>query len=385
MPALLAISAVTLALQGGGLPPSHAPAKMDALIEPILSAWDAADVVCLGERHGSLKDSDLRIALLRHPDFARRVDVIVVEFAAPVEQARLDRFILEGEALSGEALRPVWRETGVAAWESPIYEAFLRAVHELNLSLPVDRRVRVLAGASPTDWSQIHAPEDLFPHFARGGRGGEMRTIIAEQVLQRHLKALAIYGAGHCEKRGGGVPGELEARFPGRFWVAYAFYREPAHLRNAREAFQLGANARLISISGTSSAGLRAAKFFPTGSFGDTTTTLAQMLDAIIYYGDGPDEVAEPTDVPYSPAFAEELASRGRLKCARPSNVGWRDSGAGRIRRRPNPSAASYQPAKQWYPCPATIWLLEKSHACAAGFGMTCWSDGCVSRAVSPP
>ncbi len=305
--------AIVVAVSATQSPMAAAQRDLDAFVEPILAAWDSADVVCLGERHGSRNDSELRIALVRHPDFTRRVDVVVVEFASPVKQDLLDRFVLNGEELSREELQPIWRETGARAWESPIYEEFLRAVRDVNLLLPAERRVRVLAGDSPIDWSQVETAEDLFPHFERGGRGGEMRLIVAEQVLAQNLKALAVFGAGHCEKRGGGFPGELEPQFPGRFWVAYPLDRDPEYMAEARRAFGLGDEARWIPVTGTPLANRRAAGLFYTGQFDDTTTTLGRLLDAIIYYGSGPDDVVRPDTVVVSPAFQAELRRRSRL------------------------------------------------------------------------
>jgi len=54
--------------------------------------YDRHDVVALGEMHARKTDSDLRIALVRHPDFARKVRTIVVEFGATAEQTTLDRY-----------------------------------------------------------------------------------------------------------------------------------------------------------------------------------------------------------------------------------------------------------------------------------------------------
>jgi hypothetical protein len=47
----------------------------------------------LGEAHARRSDSDLRIALVRHPDFAKKVRTIVVEWGSISEQTTLDRYI----------------------------------------------------------------------------------------------------------------------------------------------------------------------------------------------------------------------------------------------------------------------------------------------------
>src|SRR5262249_10931827 len=72
---------------------------IDAIARTLVSAFDQADIVALGEAHKRKLDSDLRIAVVRHPDFAKKVRAIVVEFGSTTEQSTLDRFI-RGEEVS---------------------------------------------------------------------------------------------------------------------------------------------------------------------------------------------------------------------------------------------------------------------------------------------
>lgn len=187
------------------------------VVDQILGAWKSADVVCLGEDHDRYFDNELRIALVRHPAFAKTVRAVVVEMANPIHQDLLDRFILDAVPMSRDELAPIWRDaTNAEVWESPIYEALLRTIRDVNVRLPRDQRVRVIGGDSKVDWSAIKRPEDLIPLM---NRGANIRDVIATQVLEPHLKALAIYGAGHCNKTGTGFPGELAARYGmERFW-----------------------------------------------------------------------------------------------------------------------------------------------------------------------
>ena len=53
----------------------------DGMVDEVIALLDQADVIALGESHGSKLDSDFRLALVRHPEFGHRIDVIVVEFA----------------------------------------------------------------------------------------------------------------------------------------------------------------------------------------------------------------------------------------------------------------------------------------------------------------
>ena len=255
------------------------------VVQQILDAWKTADVVCLGEDHGRKYDSDLRLALVRHSAFPRVVRVIVVESVNPVHQAWLDRFILDGTTMSREELAVVWRDaSGAEVWESPIYEDFLRAVQEVNARLLRDQRVRVLGGDSPIDWQSIKRPEDLVPLV---NRGGNIRNIIAEQVLNQHLKGLAIYGASHCDKVGGGFPGDLAGRYEeARMWSIEPFFGADG-ARKAKELFAFGSRPAYTVITGTERAATPAAGLLLVAP----RFTMGDVLDATVFHGDVPDSV----------------------------------------------------------------------------------------------
>ena len=200
---------------GIGLPDEAA--GRDEVVRALIAAFDRFDIVALGEVHRRRSDSDLRIALVRHPDFAKKVRSIVVEFASTTEQPTLDRYI-RGEDVPSDQLAQVWRTTTQAAnrvWESPIYADFFAAVRDVNSRLPADMRIRVLGG-------------DPGPGDTRS-RETAAATVLREQVLQKHGKALAVYGAGHfwrgrpmdeqfLSMQGPdiGIPRMLDIDYPGR-------------------------------------------------------------------------------------------------------------------------------------------------------------------------
>jgi uncharacterized iron-regulated protein len=159
---------------------------IDGIARTLISAFDQADIVALGEWHGRIRlDSDLRIAMVRHPDFAKKVRSIVVEFGSTTEQSTLDRYT-RGENVSRAQLEQVWKTTTQAAngiWDQPIYADFFAAVRDVNSKLPADARVRVFGG-------------DPGPGDNRSREIAAV-SVLKEQVLQRHGKALVIYGAAH--------------------------------------------------------------------------------------------------------------------------------------------------------------------------------------------
>jgi hypothetical protein len=194
-------------------------AGLDGIARTLISAFDQADIVALGEWHGRIRlDSDLRIALVRHSDFAKKVRSIVVEFGSTSEQSTLNRYI-RGENVSRAQLEQVWKTTTQApngVWDSPIYADFFAAVRDVNSKLPADARVRVFGG-------------DPGPGDNRSRESAAV-SVLKEQVLQKHGKALVIYGAAHFYRTmpkdylsslGGdiGLARKLEIDFPGRTFV----------------------------------------------------------------------------------------------------------------------------------------------------------------------
>jgi len=249
-----------------------AKSRLQGLVKEILAIWEKVDVVCLGEGHARKNDSDLRIALIEHPNFVRKVNVIVVEFADSQHQDILDRLILEGEDMPHEKLREVWKDTsGKELWESPLYEAFLRTVRKVNLALPRNQRVRVIAGDNSTERN----------------RGKFIRENMSREVLSKRLKGLAIYGSGHCICQGMGFPGELAGQYSGKIWAAFNF----GDVAEGRRVFDLGDEPKLIPITGTEKAKLSAEKMFFSGKF---PVPLGNLTNAIVYYGDAKEIIVPP-------------------------------------------------------------------------------------------
>src|SRR5262245_22929187 len=188
---------------------------IDGIAQTLISVFDQADIVALGEAHQRKLDSDLRIALVRHHDFPKKVRSIVVEFASTTEQPLLDRYIRD-ENISPAQLARVWKTTTQAAngvWDNPIYADFFAAVRDVNSKLPADARIRIFGGHP--------RPGD------NRSRETAAVAVLKEQVLQRHGKALVIYGAGHFYRNAPedylshvgqdiGIVRMLEKDYPGR-------------------------------------------------------------------------------------------------------------------------------------------------------------------------
>jgi hypothetical protein len=275
----------------------------DAIVRTLIAAFDQVDIVALGEAHGRRADSDLRIALVRHPDFAKKVRFVVVEFGSTTEQMTLDRYI-RGEKVSRAQLARVWKTTSNGVWDSPIYADFYAAVRDVNSRLPPEARIRVLGGdPGPTD---------------QRDREAAAVAVLQEQVLSKHGKALVIYGAAHFYRSAPasfGTSAELaralEQAHPGRIFTIIPIggdldppppgvSQRNADYRKFESALKAQIRPVLISLQRPPFRALSAEEFLGGGmfsclgpggcrsAFAGSVLTLGQMADACVYFGPPP-------------------------------------------------------------------------------------------------
>jgi len=284
-------------------------AGIDGIVQTLISVFDQADIVALGEVHGRRADSDLRIALVRHPDFAKKVRSIVVEFGSTTEQPTLDRYI-RGENVSRAQLERVWKTTSNGVWDSPIYADFFTAVRDVNSKLPADARIRVFGGdPGPTD---------------QRDRETAALAVLEEQVLSKHGKALVIYGAAHFYRTAPasfGTSAELartlEKAHPGRIFTVIPIggeldppppgvsLRNPDY-RKFESALKTQIRPVLIPLQRPPFRDFTAEEFLGGGifscvgpggcssAFAGSLLTLGQMADACVYFGRGPHALEQP-------------------------------------------------------------------------------------------
>jgi hypothetical protein len=285
-------------------------AGIDGIARTLISVFDQADIVALGETHRGRVDTDLRIAVVRHPDFAKKVRSIVVEFGSTTEQSTLDRYI-RGENVSRAQLEQVWRTTTQAAngvWDRPVYAEFLAAVRDVNSKLPADARIRVFGG-------------DPGPGDNRSRETAAV-AVLKEQVLQKQGKALVIYGAAHFYRtlprdylssvgQDIGIARMLEIDYPGRTFVVIPIGRldippgatlpvNPDYQKFDR-ALKTQVRPVLVSLQRLPFRDFTAEEFLGNGVFScrgrggcvsifkGSILTLGQMADACVYVGEGAD------------------------------------------------------------------------------------------------
>jgi hypothetical protein len=249
-------------------------AGFDRIVQTLVSAFDDVDIVALGDSHWRKVDSDLRIALVRNPEFAKKVRFIVVEFGSTAKQPTLDRYI-RGEDVPLADLQPVWKTTTQTngIWDSPVYADFYAAVREVNKELPAGAQVRVLAGDPPTGSGL--------------GRDASAFSILQEQVLKTHGKALVIYGAGHLLRA---VPDPipritkmLDTGYPGSTFVVTTEGGPHPEYQEFERALKTPARPVLVSFARPPFRDLLVRAFPGLG------LTRGQIADACVYFGMGPE------------------------------------------------------------------------------------------------
>jgi hypothetical protein len=129
--------------------PIRQPEPMDAR-SALLNALDSHPLVALSESHGMKEEAEFINSLIRHPDFPKKANAIVLEAANAIHQKLIDDYV-NGAALSLDELRRAWRDHTCAALgprDSSSLEEFFATVRDVNRRLPRANRIRVLAGVN---------------------------------------------------------------------------------------------------------------------------------------------------------------------------------------------------------------------------------------------
>jgi uncharacterized iron-regulated protein len=254
-------------------------AGLDRIVQTLVSAFDHFDIVALGENHWNKLDSDLRIALVRSPEFARKVRIIVVEFGSTAQQPTLDRYI-RGEDVPLADLQRVWTTTSQTGepWESPVYADFYAAVRDVNKKLPAGEQIRVLAGDPP----------------AGSGLGRDVTafSVLRDQVLKPHGKALLIYGSGHLLRA---VPDPiprltklLDTRYPGSTFVVMTEGGPHPESQQFESVLKTRTRPVLVPL------GKPPFRDMVVGAFRVFGLTRGQIADACVYFGLAPEVWVAP-------------------------------------------------------------------------------------------
>lgn len=177
----------------------------------VAAAFDTHQFVFIGSTHGGEKSHDFLLCLLSRPAFQSRVTDVLVEWANPVHQTLVDRYLLKLDPVPRESLRAVWIDTDAPQlWgRLPLIPQFYDAVRSINERLAPARRIRVLGGCEPIDWSSVTSATDVASY--------PFKNNWAAHVIAKHFasdperRLLVVYGDGHIHHNGGAMMGNLYA------------------------------------------------------------------------------------------------------------------------------------------------------------------------------
>lgn len=172
----------------------------------VLQAFETHDMVMLGEIHNNKQEYEWLDALVANPEFADRVDDIVVELGNSLYQESVDRYVA-GEAVPIADVQRAWRNTLGLGPPPPIYGDLYRAVRETNLRRHGKHQMRVLCGDPYINWEHVKTKQDIGPFL--GHRDQWYAQVVNDEVLAKHHRAFLIAGSNHF-LRGPGHPNYIE-------------------------------------------------------------------------------------------------------------------------------------------------------------------------------
>jgi outer membrane protein OmpA-like peptidoglycan-associated protein len=278
-------------------------------IDLVLSAFERYPLVALSEGagHGQLETLDFFAALIRDRRFAPAVRNLVIEFGNARYQPALDRYVM-GERVPRDELRHVWEDTTQISgvWSLPMYEQMLADVRSVNQGQPPTRRIRVIAGDPPIDWSAVTSPAD---EDMNDWRDAHVAHVIEREVMGQTERALILIGGAHISRKvifPNSLIHLLDARFPRQTWVTGVLDPEQIdpqiRSRLRANSFPAGTSVRNTWLANVD---VHQIGFnLSTGDVEDNVDALLLLSSSRLH--------AQPS-TPLDPAYQRELARRRAL------------------------------------------------------------------------
>ena len=328
-PATIAALTIAVALAAQATAPSRPPTPEPA-IDGVINALRAHQLVAISDPHGSAGMRDFLRRVFADARFPEVVNDVVLEIGNARYQALVDDYV-NGGAVDESALAECWLNTTVPNQISADVEWF-RQVRRINASRPADRRLRILLGDPPIDWSKVQTRADHFTWLAQ--RDSHPAAVIQTQVLGKGRKGLIIYGHLHFQRR------NIQSNFEMGDWRAetivsllersgptrvFAIWRLEDLLVNVFPEASGWTVPALVPVRGTSLGAIDVGRLLATPArfrivngtpepvTRDQYATLPaeQQLDAVLYLGPASREPIAPSAEPCQrPGFLEERLRR---------------------------------------------------------------------------
>jgi hypothetical protein len=274
-----------VALASAATAQTPAPSPRDPIPEDasraILAAFGRYAIVGMEAGH-SMKDiDDFILSLIRQPGFPLIVNDIVLECTNSKYQSVLDRYIA-GENVSFEQVSRAWRTSGPPC--ADFHVGVFPLIRRINLRLPTDKRLRVLAGEPPVDFDSITTEAQARNYYGSGRREESMAAVIEREVLVKHRKALVLYGGFHLmhSNRGGNGVALYERKYPG---ITYVIWVNETGC-SGTNAFTRAIESRMADWPVPSVAGIRNTTFAQLDDLSPSPFgRWSESVDAVLYLG----------------------------------------------------------------------------------------------------
>src|SRR5580704_7128616 len=204
------LSALLFAL--ASLCPAQADPRPQNAAAVVLQAFETHDIVMLGEIHNNKQEYEWLDSLVSNPEFADRVDDIVMELGNSLYQKSVDQYI-SGEAVPIEEVQRAWRSTLGLGPPPPIYGDLYKKIRETNMRRRGRHQMRVLCGDPYINWSKVKTKDDIGPFL--GHRDQWYAQAVKDEVLAKHHRAFLIAGSAHFLREQGDGYIEPELRRAG--------------------------------------------------------------------------------------------------------------------------------------------------------------------------
>jgi len=280
----------------------------------VLQAFETHDLVMLGEIHWNKQEYAWLQSLIANPEFADRVDDVVMEFGNSLYQKSVDRYVA-GEAVPIEDVQRAWRNTLGLGDPPPIYADLYKAVREMNLRRHGKHQMRVLCGDPYIDWDKVKTKDDIGPYL--GHRDQWYAQVVKDEVLAKHHRAFLIAGSAHFLRERGNGYIEPELRRAGaKTFVILAGTNAVKGYDDLDHRFDSWSAPTIALVNGNWVGELQAIPVISGGTESiDPPVKLKDETDALLYLGPRDsliaiDSVREEVD---GTPYGKELLRRMRL------------------------------------------------------------------------
>jgi outer membrane protein OmpA-like peptidoglycan-associated protein len=191
---------------------------------------------------------------------------------------------------------------------SPIYEEFFEDVRAFNQTLPVAKRIRVLLGDPPIDWTKVTSPAD---EDMNDWRDAHFAWVVEKKVMEKKRKALLFVGGAHINRKVmllNSLIHILDRKFPGKTLVISGV-QIPMLKPGLRTLFGSWPVPSVAEVRDTSFGVVDVRDI----GFGLSTGRVQDDIDLVLFLGPQPFSNTSPQIEPNS-AAAAELKRRQRLQ-----------------------------------------------------------------------